>query len=69
MSERDVLREGLRELGEELETIEALVPEGLTEVALRLRKARLDVDLRLQEANGHRSHPVPHLIPDYPPGD
>jgi hypothetical protein len=64
VSERDVLREGLRGLGKELETIEALVPEDRSEVALRLRKARFDLDLTLQEANGHRSHPLPHLVPD-----
>ena len=58
MSERDVLHEGLRELASELDAIEALIPEDLEEVSLRLQKARLDIDLTLEEANGHRSHPT-----------
>jgi hypothetical protein len=36
MSERDVLHEGLRELANELDAIEALIPEDLEEVSLRL---------------------------------
>ena len=41
MSERDVLHEGLRELANELDAIEALIPEDLKdleEVSLRLQK-------------------------------
>lgn len=59
MSERDVLREGLRELAYELDAIDALIPEDLEEVSLRLRKARTGIGLTLDEANGHRSHPQP----------
>jgi hypothetical protein len=70
MSERDVLREGLRELANELDAIEALVPEDLEEVSLRLRRARTGIDLTLDEGNGHRSHPHPRMIvADYPPDD
>jgi hypothetical protein len=47
-----------------------LVPEDLEELSLRLRKARTDIGLTLDEANGHRSHPFAFsIIPDYPPGD
>jgi len=70
MSERDVLHDGLRELADELDAIETLVPEDLEELSLRLRKARTDIGLTLDEANGHRSHPFAFsIIPDYPPGD
>jgi hypothetical protein len=70
LSERDVLREGLREVANELDAIEALPPEALEEISLRLRKARTGIGLTLQEANGHRSHPQPFsTIPDYPLGD
>jgi hypothetical protein len=62
MSERDVLHEGLRELASELDAIETLIPEDLEEVSLRLQKARLDIDLTLEEANGHRSHPTAFSI-------
>jgi hypothetical protein len=66
MSERDVLHEGLRELANELDAIEALIPEDLEEVSLRLQKARDGIGLTLGVANGHRSHP--QFIPDYPFG-
>ena len=69
MSERDVLHEGLRELANELDAIEALIPEDLKdleEVSLRLQKARDGIGLTLGVANGHRSHP--QFIPDYPFG-
>jgi hypothetical protein len=70
MSERDVLRDALRELANELDAIEALIPEDLEEVSLRLRMARTGIGLTLDEANGHRSHPYAFsIIPDYPPGD
>jgi hypothetical protein len=70
MSERDVLRDGLCELADELDAIAALVPEGLEEMSLRLRKARTGIGLTLEEANGHRSHPQTFsAIPAYPPGD
>jgi hypothetical protein len=70
MSERDVLRDALRELANELDAIEALIPEDLDEVSLRLRVARTGIGLTLDEANGHRSHPYAFsIIPDYPPGD
>jgi hypothetical protein len=57
MSERDVLNEGLRELANELDAIEALIPEDLGEASLRLKKARARIGLTLGEANAHRSHP------------
>jgi hypothetical protein len=57
MSERDVLHEGLRELANELDAIEALIPEDLEEVSLRLEKARLSIGQTIGVANGHRSHP------------
>jgi hypothetical protein len=69
MSERDVLHEGLRELANELDAIEALIPEDLEdleEVSLRLQKARDGIGLTLGVANGHRSHP--QFVPDYPFG-
>jgi hypothetical protein len=69
MSERDVLHEGLRELANELDAIEALIPEDLKdleEVSLRLQKARDGIGLTLGVANGHRSHPL--FVPDYPFG-
>jgi hypothetical protein len=70
MSERDVLRDGLRELANELDAIEALIPGDLKELSLRLRKARIGIGLTLDEANGHRSHPYAFsIIPGYPPGD
>jgi hypothetical protein len=62
MSERDVLHTGLRELAHELEAIEAMIPEDLGEVSLRLQKARLAISLTLGEANGHRSHPTAFSI-------
>ena len=62
MSERDVLHEGLRELANELDAIEALIPEDLDEVSLRLQKARLGIGLTLEEANSHRSHPTAFSI-------
>jgi hypothetical protein len=57
MSERDVLDEGLRELANELDAIEALIPEDLEAASLRLEKARAGIGLTLGEANAHRSHP------------
>jgi hypothetical protein len=57
MSERDVLHEGLSELANELDAIEALIPEDLEEVSLRQEKARLGIGLTIGVANGHRSHP------------
>jgi hypothetical protein len=69
MSERDVLHEGLRELANELDAIEALIPEDLKdleEVSLRLQKARDGIGLTLGVANGHRSHPL--FVPGYPFG-
>jgi hypothetical protein len=57
MSERDVLNEGLRELANELDAIEALIPEDLEEVSVRLGKARAGIGLTLEKANAHRSHP------------
>ena len=68
MSERDVLREGLRGLANELDAIEALIPEDLEEVSLRLRKVRLGIGLTLGEANGHRSHPYLPLVAAVPNG-
>jgi hypothetical protein len=62
MSERDVLHQGLRELANELDAIEALIPEDLGEVSLRLEKARVGIGLTLGEANGHRSHPTAFSI-------
>jgi hypothetical protein len=70
MSERDVLRDGLRALANELDAIEALIPDDLEEVSLRVQKARTGIGLTLDEANGHRSHPYAFSItPDYPRGD
>jgi hypothetical protein len=66
MSERDVLAEGLRELANELDAIEALIPVGLEEVSLRLEKARASIGLTLEEANAHRSHP--EVVRGYPFG-
>ena len=69
ISERDVLHEGLRELANELDAIEALIPEDLKdleEVSLRLQKARDGIGLTLGVANGHRSHP--QFVPAYPFG-
>jgi hypothetical protein len=62
LSERDVLREGLREVANELEAIEGFLPEALEEVSLRLRMARTGIGVTLQEANAHRSHPQPFSI-------
>ena len=64
MSERDVLDEGLRELANELDAIEALIPEDLEEASLRLGKARAGIGLTLGEANAHRSHP--EIVRGYP---
>ena len=70
VSERDVLRDGLRELANELDAIAASFPEGLEEMSLRLRQARTGIGLTLDEANGHRSHPQAFSItPDYPAGN
>jgi hypothetical protein len=70
MSERDVLRDGLRALANELDAIEALIPDDLEEVSLRVQKARTGIGLTLDEANSHRSHPYAFsIIPDYPRGD
>jgi hypothetical protein len=66
MSERDVLDEGLRELANELDAIEALIPEDLEEVSLRLERARFGIGVTLGEANAHRSHP--EVVPGYPFG-
>ncbi len=52
MSEADVLREGLDKLAKELDAIEALLSDNsaLEEAAQRLREAKNNIGLTLQEA-------------------
>jgi hypothetical protein len=84
VSERDVLRDALCELASELDAIEALFPDGLEEISLRLHEARTGIRLTLEEANGHRSRPLlarvssrgtpastwaSRFTPDHSPGD
>jgi hypothetical protein len=66
MSERDVLDEGLREVANELDAIEALIPGDLEAASLRLEKARAGIGLTLGEAKAHRSHP--EVMRGYPFG-